>query len=164
MNPAPAAAGRNTNTATEQDFNSGTMNFVSETQVRVRYGETDQMGFAYYGNYALYFEVGRAEAMRKLGMTYRQMEEKGVYMPIAQMNVKYLRPALYDDLLTIRTIVSQVPTSRMIFDYEVYNEEGTMLCKGDTVLAFIKYSNHRPCAAPEWFLEKLLPLMNQEKS
>jgi acyl-CoA thioester hydrolase len=155
---------RNPNIATVQALNIYSMHFVSETHARVRYGETDQMGFAYYGNYALYFEVGRAEAMRKLGMTYRQMEEKGVYMPIAQMNVKYLKPARYDDLLTIRTIVTQVPTSRMIFDYEVYNEDGTLLCEGNTVLAFIKYANHRPCPAPDWFLEKLLPLMNQTES
>jgi len=137
--------------------------FVSETQLRVRYGETDQMGFAYYGNYALYFEVGRADAMRRLGMTYRQMEGKGVYMPIAQMTVKYLRPARYDDLLTIRTIVRDIPTSRMIFDYEVYNEDGTLLCQGNTVLAFIKYENHRPCPAPHWFLEKLVPEMEKNK-
>ena len=151
---------RNSNIATARGFNPDMMNFISETHVRVRYGETDQMGFVYYGNYALYFEVGRAEAMRKLGMTYREMEEKGVYMPIAQMNVKYLKPGRYDDLLTIRTIVSQVPTSRMVFDYEIYNEEGILLCKGNTVLAFIKYSNHRPCPAPDWFLERLLPYTN----
>jgi acyl-CoA thioester hydrolase len=137
------------------------MKFVSETQLRVRYGETDQMGFAYYGNYALYFEVGRADAMRKLGMTYREMEEEGVYMPIAEMTVKYLRPARYDDLLTIRTTVNDVPTSRMVFDYEVFNEEGTLLCKGNTILAFVKYATHRPCPVPDWFLEKLLPLMEK---
>lgn len=137
--------------------------FISDVQLRVRYGETDQMGFAYYGNYALYFEVSRAEAMRKLGMTYREMEERGVYMPIATMTVKYMRPARYDDLLTIRTIIKEVPTSRMIFDYEVYNEQGTLLCQGNTVLAFVKYSNHRPCPAPDWFMEKMLPAMNQNK-
>ncbi len=137
--------------------------FVSEVQLRVRYGETDQMGFAYYGNYALYFEVSRAEAMRKLGMTYRQMEEKGVYMPISQMNVKYIKPARYDDLLTIRCIVSEIPASRMVFDYQVINEQGTLLCTGNTVLAFVKFSNHRPCPAPGWFLEKLLPAMKHNE-
>jgi len=79
------------------------------------------------------------------------------------MTVKYLRPARYDDLLTIRTIVREIPTSRMIFDYEVYNEQGTLLCKGNTVLAFIKYETHRPCPAPEWFLEKLMPEMEKNK-
>ncbi len=78
---------------------------VSETKIRVRYAETDQMGFVYYGNYPQYFEVGRAEAMRQIGMTYKDMEEKGIVMPIATMTVKYMKPARYDDLLTIRTIV-----------------------------------------------------------
>ncbi|HSV87097.1 MAG TPA: thioesterase family protein [Bacteroidales bacterium] len=135
---------------------------ISETQIRVRYGETDQMGFVYYGNYALYFEVGRAEAMRKLGMSYRQMEEKGVYMPIAQLNVKYLKPARYDDLLTVRTIVREMPASRMTFDYEVYNTDKTLLCTGSTVLAFVKTQTNRPCPAPDWLIEKLNTLMNQK--
>lgn len=130
--------------------------FVSETSVRVRYAETDQMGFAYYGNYARYYEVGRAEAMRKLGMTYREMEEKGVFMPIVTMNCRYILPAHYDDLLTIKTIVKEIPVSRMHFFYEIYNENGQLINEGETVLAFIKKTNGRPCRAPDWFLEQLL--------
>ncbi len=126
-----------------------------ETQLRVRYAETDQMGFVYYGNYPQYFEVGRADAMRQLGMTYKAMEEKGVVMPIANMQIKYIRPAYYDDLLTIKTIVPEMPSSRMHFDYEVYNEEDELLCKGTTVLAFLNKETARPCPAPRWFLEKL---------
>jgi acyl-CoA thioester hydrolase len=129
--------------------------YVSEIQLRVRYAETDQMGFAYYGNYAKYYEVGRADAMRKLGMTYRQMEEKGVFMPIVTMSSKYIRPAHYDDLLTVKTIVNELPVSRMHFYYEIYNEQGQLLNTGETVLAFIRKDTGRPCAAPEWFLEKL---------
>jgi acyl-CoA thioester hydrolase len=128
---------------------------VTETKVRVRYGETDQMGFVYYGNYALYYEVGRADAMRQLGMTYREMEEMGVVMPITYMTSKYIRPAHYDNLLTVKTIIREIPVSRMHFFYEIYNEEGTLLNLGETILAFIKKENGRPCAAPEWFLEKL---------
>ena len=134
--------------------------FVSTTQIRVRYGETDQMGFVYYGNYPLYFEVGRAEAMRHLGMTYKQMEELGVYMPISKMEIKYFRPGRYDDLLTVKTIVSQMPSSRMIFDYEIYNEQGTQLCKGYTELAFISSQTNRPVRAPEWFLKKIEEAFN----
>ncbi len=129
--------------------------FSSETQLRVRYSETDQMGFVYYGNYPQYFEVGRADAMRQMGMTYKLMEEKGVVMPIASMQIKYIRPAHYDDLLTIKTMVPEMPSSRMYFDYEVYNEEGTLLCKGNTVLAFLNKETGRPCPAPGWFLDKL---------
>ncbi len=129
--------------------------FSSETNLRVRYAETDQMGFVYYGNYPQYYEVGRAEAMRQLGTTYREMEERGVVMPIVDMHLKYIRPARYDDLLTVKTTVPELPGSRMHFDYEIYNEEGTLLNKGYTVLAFLKKETYRPCAAPEWFLEKL---------
>ncbi len=129
--------------------------FVTTTQVRVRYGETDQMGFVYYGNYPLYFEVGRAEAMRQIGMTYKQMEEMGVYMPISKMEIRYFRPGHYDDLLTIKTIVNQMPTSRMVFDYEMYNEQGTLLCTACTELAFISSQTNRPVRAPSWFLKKM---------
>ncbi len=129
--------------------------YVSETKFRVRYSETDKMGYVYYGNYPAYFEVGRAEAMRELGMTYRQMEDEGVMMPIASMSVKYIRPAYYDDLLTIRTIVKDFPASRMHFFYEVYNEQGKLLNQGETILAFVNMKTFRPCPAPDWFLEAL---------
>jgi len=137
--------------------------FVTTTQIRARYGETDQMGFVYYGNYPLYFEVGRTEAMRHLGMTYKQMEEMGVYMPISKMEIKYFRPGRYDDLLTVKTIVSQMPSSRIVFDYEIYNEQGTLLCKGYTELAFISSQTNRPVRAPEWFLKKIEEWMNEMK-
>jgi acyl-CoA thioester hydrolase len=129
--------------------------FVTETQVRVRYAETDKMGFVYYGNYPQYYEVGRVEAMRNLGMSYREMEEQGVMMPIASMQIKYIRPAYYDDLLTVRTIVKELPTSRMHFSYEILNPEGVIINKGETVLAFINMSTGRPCAAPDYFLERM---------
>jgi acyl-CoA thioester hydrolase len=129
--------------------------YISETQIRVRYGETDQMGYVYYGNYPAYYEVGRAEAMRKLGMTYRQMEEKGVMMPIASMQLKYIRPAHYDDLLTVRTIVKEFPKVRMHFYYEVYNEKGKLINQGETILAFVDINSGRPCPAPDWFLNAL---------
>ncbi len=129
--------------------------FVFKTQLRVRYAETDQMGFVYYGNYPQYYEVGRADAMRQLGMTYREMEEKGVVMPIASMHIKYIRPARYDDLLTIQTTVPDKPSSRMHFDYDIFNEEGVLLNKGTTILAFLNKETGRPCAAPSWFLNRM---------
>ncbi len=129
--------------------------FSFETTLRVRYAETDQMGFVYYGNYPQYYEVARAEAMRKMGMSYREMEEQGVVMPIADMHIKYIRPAHYDDLLTIKTYVPEIPGSRMHFDYEIFNEGGKLINKGYTVLAFIKKETGRPCVAPDWFLNKL---------
>lgn len=129
--------------------------YIHETQIRVRYSETDQMGFAYYGNYPQYYEVGRAESMRSLGVTYREMEEKGILMPIVTMQSKFIRPARYDDLLTIKTIIKSLPSSRMHFSYEVCNEKGELLNIGETLLAFIKKENGKPCGAPVWFLNRL---------
>ncbi len=134
------------------------------TQLRVRYAETDQMGYVYYGNYAKYYEVARADAMRTLGMTYRQMEEKGVFMPIVTMLSKFIRPAYYDDLLTIKTIVNEMPSTRMHFFYEVYNENGTLINKGETVLAFVRKDTGRPCSAPDWFIQKLETVFTQTGS
>ena len=114
------------------------------------------MGYVYYGNYPAYYEVGRAEAMRELGMTYRQMEEKGVMMPIASMHLKYIRPAYYDDLLTIRTMVKEFPSARMHFIYEVYNEKNKLINQGETILAFVDIKSGRPCPAPDWFLNALM--------
>jgi acyl-CoA thioester hydrolase len=134
---------------------------VSETKIRVRYSETDKMGYVYYGNYPAFYEVGRAEAMRELGLTYRQMEDKGVMMPIATMNLKYHRPAFYDDLLTVRTFIKELPTVRMQFHYEIYNEKGDLLNSGETVLAFIDMATQRPCRAPEWFMNAFLEKWEQ---
>ncbi len=111
--------------------------YTSETKIRVRYGETDQMGFLYYGNYALYYEVGRAEAIRQLGFTYRELEELGINMPVVELTVQYYRPALYDDLITVRTILKSLPDGPKIqFHSELYNEEGVFLNKGVTSLVF----------------------------
>jgi len=111
--------------------------YVSETTVRVRYGETDQMGVLYYGYYALYYEVGRAEAVRQLGFTYKELEELGIIMPVVELHSQYLRPARYDDLITVKTIVRDIPDgSRMTFHSELYNEAGQLLNKGATTLVF----------------------------
>lgn len=111
--------------------------YSSETQIRVRYGETDQMGFLYYGYYALYYEVGRAEAIRQIGFTYKELEALGIHMPVVELNAKYLRPARYDDLITVRTILKELPTSSVIqFHSELYNEAGELLNKGVTTLVF----------------------------
>ncbi len=111
--------------------------YTATTHIRVRYGETDQMGYLYYGNYALYYEVGRAEAIRELGFTYRELEEMGIMMPVVGLNVKYFRPALYDDLITVRTVLKELPTdSKIQFHSELYNEAGQLLNKGVTTLVF----------------------------
>lgn len=111
--------------------------YTATTQIRVRYGETDQMGFLYYGNYALYYEVGRAESIRQLGFTYRELEEMGIHMPVVELNSQYFRPALYDDLITVRTILKELPEGPKIqFHSELYNEKNELLNKGVTTLVF----------------------------
>ncbi|MEW6467602.1 MAG: thioesterase family protein [Bacteroidota bacterium] len=129
--------------------------YVSETSLRVRYGETDQMGYAYYGNYAEYFEVGRVEALRQLGMSYRSLEEKGIMLPVYTFSIKYLKPALYDDLLLIRTTVPELPGARIRFLYEAFNEKKELLCTGEVVLVFIDKATKKPIPAPGYFVEKI---------
>ena len=124
-------------------------------QFRVRYGETDQMGFAYYGNYAQYFEMGRTEWMRKLGITYKKMEENGIMLPVMSLNINYLKPAKYDDLLTLITTLIKIPSVKIEFSYEIYNEEKELLTTGKTTLVFVNMKTNKPTRAPEYILKKL---------
>lgn len=126
--------------------------YTQQAQVRVRYAETDQMGVVYYGNYAQYFEIGRVEALRNLGTTYRQMEEEGIMLPVITLQCKYIRPAKYDDLLTIKTTIAKIPDTRIQFDHEIFNEAGTLLVKGFVELVFVNAKTMRPCAAPHGFV------------
>ena len=125
--------------------------FINRTQIRVRYGETDQMGYCYYGNYAQYFEVGRVEALRSLGMSYKALEEQGVMLPVSEFSVKYLSPAYYDDLLTVKTTITEIKGARIYFTYELINEKGTIISKAETTLVFVDKTTMRPCHAPENF-------------
>ena len=134
--------------------------YLSETKVRVRYAETDKMSYVYYGNYASYFEVARVEALRDLGMSYRQMEEEGFMLPVLEYKVKYFKPALYDDLLTIRTKIPVMPLVRIVFQYEIFNAENTLLTSAETTLVFIERSSGRPCKAPAELLSKLASYYN----
>lgn len=131
--------------------------FISYTTVRTRYADVDQMGFVYYGNYATYYEVGRAEAMREIGTSYSAMEEKGIIMPVLSMSCQYKKPAHYDELLTVKTIVKKIPQARMEFDYEIYNEKDELVNKGETTLVFLSKASNRPVRIPSWFEDKLKP-------
>lgn len=132
--------------------------YTSETKVRVRYAETDAMGVVYHGNYAPYFEVGRVESIRELGLTYKDMEQSGVVMPVIEWHAKFLRPAKYDDLLTIRTILKELPTDHRIeFFQEVYNESGKQLTLGRVVLYFMQSSSMEKITMPPFLMEKLKP-------
>lgn len=116
----------------------------SEVQIRVRYAETDQMGYVYYGNYATYFEVARVETFRHLGFSYKAMEDEGVLMPVLEYKTKYIKAAKYDDLLTIKTTIADKPGVRIRFEYEVYNEQEELLTKAETTLVFINAETGRP--------------------
>lgn len=132
--------------------------YESITQVRVRYAETDQMNVVYYGNYAQYFEVGRVESIRQLGYTYKDMEASGVIMPVVDLHIKYLRPATYDDLLTIKTQVRELPADHRIeFFQEVFNEQGKMLTSGKVVLYFLTLATRTRTNMPEELRQRLLP-------
>ncbi|TAG57270.1 MAG: acyl-CoA thioesterase [Cytophagales bacterium] len=137
--------------------------FTKEIEIRVRYAETDQMGFVYYGNYATYFEVARVESLRALGMSYKELEKSGIMLPVLEYNCKYLKPAKYDDLLTIKTTIKSIPTARIFFDYEVFNENKELLTIASTTLVFVQAFNKRPCVAPEQFLEQLRKYFHQNQ-
>jgi len=129
--------------------------FISEVKIRVRYAETDRMGYVYYGNYAEYFEVARVEALRELGMNYKDMEDNGTMLPVYTLYVKYRKPAHYDDMLTIRTSIQEIPKTRVVFVHEVYNEKSELLSTGEVTLVFIDSKNKKPKTAPENFLKQI---------
>lgn len=130
--------------------------FTHETSVRVRYAETDRMGYVYYGNYATYFEVGRVEAMRALNIPYRMLEDMGILLPVAHYEVKYFAPALYDDELRIITAIPSLPTAKIHFDYEVFRGD-TLLSKAATTLVFVDAKSGKPMRAPEFVMENIRP-------
>lgn len=129
--------------------------YQAETQIRVRYAETDQMSYVYYGNYAMYFEVARVEAMRSVGFSYKEMEDAGVMMPVLESHIKYHRPGKYDELLTIRTKIPEQPSVRIRFEYEVFNESEELITEGWTTLTFLNKATHRPTRPPKNLLDLL---------
>lgn len=131
--------------------------FQHEVQLRVRYADTDQMGYVYYGNYAAYYEVARVESFRSLGYAYKKLEEEGVMMPVLELNSKYILPAKYDDLLTIKVRIPEMPKVRIHYEYDIYNEEGQLLNTGKTTLAFINMETNRPVRMPEVMKDLLEP-------
>jgi len=130
---------------------------VDETTVRVRYSETDKMGYCYYGVYAQYLEVGRTDLLRKFGLTYLQIEEEGIMLPVLSLNLKYIKPAYYDDVLTIKTIISKLPSARIEFNYEIVNQNNDLITVANTILVFVNAETRKPSKAPQYFLDKILP-------
>lgn len=122
---------------------------------RVRYAETDQMGVVYHGNYAVYFEMGRVEWLRNIGVSYKSMEDEGIMLPVVSLTMNYKKPAKYDDVLTVKTIFKSLTSVKIEFDYEIYNETGELLTTGYSMLVFVNMKTGRPTPPPEYILEKL---------
>lgn len=126
-------------------------------EIRVRYGETDQMGIVYYGNYAQYYEIGRVETMRSLGISYKKLEEKGIILPVVHMESKFISPARYDDRLTINTRLESLPSKLICFHTDILNEEGKALNKGVVKLFFVNSKTGNRISAPPELIDKLSP-------
>ncbi len=129
--------------------------FSHSTKIRVRYADTDQMGYMYYGNYAEFYEVGRVEMLRSLGMTYKSMEESGIIMPVTELKCKFIKPALYDEEITVNVIIDTMPSVRIQFKYELFNEKQELINLGETTLVFIDQKRNKPCMPSEDFLSRM---------
>ncbi|MEO9570572.1 MAG: thioesterase family protein [Polaribacter sp.] len=127
----------------------------SLTNTRIRYSETDQMGVVYHGNYAQFFELGRTEWLRSLGVTYKDMETNGIMLPVISINFNFIKSALYDDVLTIKTILKKKPMVKIEFDYEIVNQNNELICTGSSVLAFINNKTMKPTRCPDYLLKAL---------
>lgn len=131
--------------------------FTCDITQRIRYGETDQMGYVYYGRYAEFYEIGRTELMRKLGFAYKELESRGVLLPVVSMSIKYIRPAVYDEQITIRTTLRKMPTARITFHNEIFNQAGDLLNEAECHLVFTDVTTRRPTRPPQDMLLALQP-------
>jgi acyl-CoA thioester hydrolase len=129
--------------------------FKHQTSYRVRYADTDQMGYMYYGNYARLYEIGRVESLRSLGCHYSEFEKSGVWMPVLDLQSRYLKPAFYDDELIIHTRVPSIPLARIFFEYEISREDGSVIHEAKTTLVFLSSDTGRPCRAPDRLVSAL---------
>jgi len=126
---------------------------IDEIQIRVRYGETDQMGVVYHGNYALYLEMGRIEWLRKLGVSYKSMEENGIMLPVVSLSINYKKSAGYDDVINVKTQLKNKPTAKIEFEYEITNKNGEIITIANTTLVFIDMKTNRPVRTPQYILD-----------
>lgn len=138
--------------------NLASLMIKAETRIRVRYGETDRMGYAYYGVYAQYYEVGRVEAIRQLGFSYRDVEDRGILLPVIEFSVNYKKPALYDDEIVLHTMLKDKPAGlRIPFEYACYNSQGDLLNTGKVTLVSVDKATGKPTPLPDWFLRAFDP-------
>jgi len=135
---------------------------IFETKLRVRYAETDRMGYCYYGNFAAFFEVARVEALRELGVTYKQLEDDGIILPVFEYQIKYFKPAYYDEELRIETNIEKVKGARIFFSYKTFNEKNELLNQASTTLVFVDFNTKKPINPPSDLVEVLSKATNTE--
>ncbi|MGR3809023.1 acyl-CoA thioesterase [Jiulongibacter sp. NS-SX5] len=131
--------------------------YTFDTPYRVRYADTDKMGFMYYGHYSKLYEIARVESLRSLGIRYKDMEDAGIIMPVVQNNSRYIAPAKYDDLLNIRLYLKKMPDRKVIFEYEIFNEEEILIHKGETILVFMDVAKQKVIDTPANVKDALKP-------
>lgn len=131
--------------------------------IRVRYSETDQMKYVYYGNYAQYFELGRAEWLRNLGISYKDMEDSGIMLPVIDLHIKYFKPATYDDLISLTSKVAKLPSAKITFEHCIYNEQKELLTTGESTLVFIDIKKNKPTRVPQYILDLMKPFIKDSK-
>lgn len=129
--------------------------FSHTTKIKVRYGETDQMGVVYHGNYAQYLEIGRIEWLSALGISYKEMEQQGLMLPVVVLNITYCKPSFYDDTLSIKTTLVKQPKVSVEFDYEIYNSDGDLITTAYSKLVFVDMKTRQPTRCPQYFLDQL---------
>ena len=126
-----------------------------EIQIRVRYGETDQMGVVHHGNYPLYLEMGRTEWLRKLGLSYKKMEDSGIILPVISLNINFKKSAYYDDVINVKTQLKKQPNVKIEFEYEITNQQGEIITTANVVLAFFDRKTNKPVRAPQYVLDAI---------
>jgi acyl-CoA thioester hydrolase len=131
--------------------------YTYDHKIRVRYGETDKMGVVYHGSYPLYYEEARTEMLRSAGISYAELERQGIMMPVTEMHVKYIASARYDDLLTVRVTLKQPPGARIVFHYQILNQNGTLINEAELTLVFVNEATLRPCRIPRALADTLAP-------
>jgi len=127
----------------------------NEVKIRIRYGETDQMGVVYHGNYSNFLEIGRTEWLREFGLSYKEMELEGIMLPVISLSLNFKQPACYDDIICVKTTLVKTPKVTIEFNYEILNEDGEILALGNTILAFVNMKTYRPTRCPKYILDKL---------
>ena len=136
--------------------------FTTKTTYRIRYADTDQMGVVYYGNYARLYEIGRSEMLRDLGYSYKELEETGVFMPVASVNAKFRMPLYYDELITIETSIKKMPQARMVFFHSIYNSGNELVHTAEVTLVFLSKETNRPVRVPQYMISALEKMTDLE--